>query len=164
MRTILKSVLFVGSLLLMCCMTSCEEDINPSVLPTFAGFKLEPAVWHAGDYVKVTAVQKTLGDQLYRADYTWSVKCGDEEITEEKKVVYDNDKSNPSFSFYLPEEFAGYAEINFVANYQYSVAAPVEVKQNYNQPESGLVGKINITNSSTLEGVAKGGYSQQVFD
>lgn len=163
MRRILKSLVYGFGLLLMCSLTSCEEDPQ-SVLPTFAGFKLEPSVWHAGDYVKVTAVQKTLGDQLYRADYSWVVKCGDEEITEEKKVVYDNDKSNPSFSFYLPEEFAGYAEINFVANYQYSVAAPVEVKQNYNQPESGLVGKINITNSSTLEGVAKGGYSQQVFD
>ncbi|MBO5880996.1 MAG: hypothetical protein J6Q57_05130, partial [Paraprevotella sp.] len=93
MRRILKSLVYGFGLLLMCCLVACEEDIKSSVLPTFAGFKLEPVVWHAGDKVRVTAVQKTLGDQLYRADYTWSVKCGDEEIIKNQKVVYDNDKS-----------------------------------------------------------------------
>lgn len=162
MRRILKSLVYGFGLLLMCCLVACEEDIKSSVLPTFAGFKLEPVVWHAGDKVRVTAVQKTLGDQLYRADYIWSVKCGDEEIIKNQKVVYDNDKSNPFFEFDLPIEANGTVDINFVANYQYSVAGQVEVHQNNNQPESGLFGKINITNSSVLEGVAKGGFSHQI--
>ena len=161
----IKNILLgCGLLFLMSMFASCENDMQDSTLPTFAGFKMEPGVWHAGESVKITAIQKTTGNLLYRADYSWKVVIGDTEFVHTQKVVYDEDKSNPSFQFTLPEGVTGHAQINFTANYQYSATAPAEIKQNHQQPEQGLVGKINITNSSMLEGLASGSYIQQVFD
>ena len=48
---------------------ACEEDKHICTLPSFAGFRIEPTVWNAGDSVTITAVQQSLGDLLYKAEY-----------------------------------------------------------------------------------------------
>ena len=45
---------------------ACEEDKHICTLPSFAGFRIEPTVWNAGDSVTITAVQQSLGDLLYK--------------------------------------------------------------------------------------------------
>lgn len=40
---------------------ACEEDKHICTLPSFAGFRIEPTVWNAGDSVTITAVQQSLG-------------------------------------------------------------------------------------------------------
>lgn len=35
---------------------ACEENKHICTLPSFAGFRIEPTVWNAGDSVTITAV------------------------------------------------------------------------------------------------------------
>ena len=55
---------------------ACEEDKHICTLPSFAGFRIEPTVWNAGDSVTITAVQQSLGDLLYKANTigVWNVR------------------------------------------------------------------------------------------
>ena len=55
---------------------ACEEDKHICTLPSFAGFRIEPTVWNAGDSVTITAVQQSLGDLLYRLNTigVWNVR------------------------------------------------------------------------------------------
>ena len=104
---------------------ACEEDKHICTLPSFAGFRIEPTVWNAGDSVTITAVQQSLGDLLYKAEYHWSVECTDTTFTKDYNVVYDADKSNPYIGIRLPDDFRGrMAKINFSVQYSYSATAP----------------------------------------
>ena len=109
---------------------ACEEDKHICTLPSFAGFRIEPTVWNAGDSVTITAVQQSLGDLLYKAEYHWSVECTDTTFTKDYNVVYDADKSNPYIGIRLPDDFRGrMAKINFSVQYSYSATAPTADNQ-----------------------------------
>ena len=87
-------------------LSACDDDKNVCTLPAFAGFRIEPVTgWNAGDSVTVTAVQSSLGDLLYKAEYKWSVACDDTTFTKNYDVVYDLDKSDPYIGIRLPEGF-----------------------------------------------------------
>ena len=72
---------------------ACEEDKHICTLPSFAGFRIEPTVWNAGDSVTITAVQQSLGDLLYKAEYHWSVECTDTTFT--KDIMWCMMRINP---------------------------------------------------------------------
>lgn len=96
---------------------ACEEDKHICTLPSFAGFRIEPTVWNAGDSVTITAVQQSLGDLLYKAEYHWSVECTDTTFTKDYNVVYDADKSNPYIGIRLPDDFRSrMAKINLASS------------------------------------------------
>ena len=55
---------------------ACEEDKHICTLPSFAGFRIEPTVWNAGDSVTITAVQQSLGIYCIRLNTigVWNVR------------------------------------------------------------------------------------------
>lgn len=167
MKNIVRTVAFVAVSLLA--FTACEDEHN-SVLPTFAGFRFEPAAWHPGDKVSITAVQQSYGDLLYRAKYTWSVKCDDTSLVDSTiTVVYDTDKSDPRLEFRIPDDVMGEepavskpVSVNFKAEYSYSARAPQSVGNGTNDGQSGLYGSIRTTGSGELYGVASGSASYAI--
>lgn len=143
--------------------TACDED-HPTVLPAFAGFRLTPSVWTAGDSVTVTAVQSKLGNLIYKAEYRWTVSVPSADTTFSKtvQVVYDNDKADPSFGFRIPADVTGTASISFSADYNYSSAtAPTEVPGPVNGT-GGLIGNFGGFTSSTLFGKCSGSASTTI--
>ncbi|MCD8318106.1 MAG: hypothetical protein LUC45_04310 [Paraprevotella sp.] len=141
-------------------LTACDNDDHVCTLPSFAGFRIEPAAWNAGDSVTITAVQRTLGNLLYRADYQWSVKCTDTTFTKSYRVVYDNDKSDPYIGFRLPAGFSGkQADISFKVQYSYSATAPQTAPSGGNDGQSGLYGSITTVAASQLWGSGSGSYT-----
>lgn len=143
--------------------TACDEE-HPTVLPAFAGFRLTPSTWTAGDSVTVTAVQSKLGDLIYKAEYRWNVSVASADTTFSKtvQVVYDNDKSDPSFSFRIPSDVTGTASISFSADYDYSSATtPTEVPGPVNGT-GGLIGSFGGFTSSTLFGKCSGSASTTI--
>lgn len=136
---------------------ACEEDKHICTLPSFAGFRIEPTVWNAGDSVTITAVQQSLGDLLYKAEYHWSVECTDTTFTKDYNVVYDADKSNPYIGIRLPDDFRGrMAKINFSVQYSYSATAPQSAPSGSNSGQSGVYGSITTTAASQLYGTGRG--------
>lgn len=142
--------------------TACEDE-HYSVLPAFGGFRLEPAAWHSGDSVTVTAVQQQRGDLIYRAKYTWRVECAETSLVDTTiTVVYDNDKSDPRVGFRIPAGMIGSAEVSFKAEYSYSARAPKSVGSGTNDGKSGLYGNIRTTGSSELYGFCAGSVSHGI--
>lgn len=138
--------------------SACEEDEHVCALPGFAGFRIEPIVWNPGDSVTITAVQYSLGNLLYKAEYRWSVACEDTTFTKNYDVVYDVDKSDPYIGIRLPDDFSGNrAAISFSVNYSYSATAPTEAPAATTQ--SGLYGRITSVAASQLWGTASGSYT-----
>ena len=137
---------------------SCEEDKHVCTLPAFAGFRIEPSVWSAGDSVTVTAVQSSLGDLLFRAKYSWSVTCGDTTFTRDYDVVYDMDKSDPYIGIRLPDDVSvRSANISFSAEYSYSGTAPTSAPAGVKG--DGLYGNIMTYPASQLWGTGSGSYT-----
>ena len=102
-----KSILPFGLLVLLTLgLVSCEEK-HISELPAFAGFRVTPTTWHSGDSVTVTAVQRSQGNLLFKAKYSWTVACQDTTFSKTYQVVYDNDKSDPNISFRIPQNITG---------------------------------------------------------
>lgn len=167
----MKNLFKIKSVCLTVCMlavasffTSCDDEKHPTVLPAFAGFRLTPSTWTAGDSVTVTAVQSKLGNLIYKAEYRWSVSVAGADTTFSKtvQVVYDNDKSDPSFGFRIPADVSGYASISFSADYDYSSAtAPTEVPGPVNGT-GGLVGNFSGFTSSALFGKCSGSASTTI--
>ena len=131
---------------------ACEEDKHICTLPSFAGFRIEPTVWNAGDSVTITAVQQSLGDLLYKAEYHWSVECTDTTFTKDYNVVYDADKSNPYIGIRLPDDFRGrMAKINFSVQYSYSATAPQLLQVEYSRArECQVIWEIRRSRFRTL--------------
>ena len=139
---------------------ACEEDKHICTLPSFAGFRIEPTVWNAGDSVTITAVQQSLGDLLYKAEYHWSVECTDTTFTKDYNVVYDADKSNPYIGIRLPDDFRGrMAKIDFSVQYSYSATAPHSAPSGSNSVQAGVYGSITTTAASQLYGTGRGSYT-----
>ena len=139
-------------------LSACEEDKHVCVLPGFAGFRIEPLVWQPGDSVTITAVQYSLGDLLYKAEYRWSVACTDTTFTKNYEVVYDADKSDPYITFRPPAEFRdNRANIRCSVDYSHSATAPTEAPAATTQ--SGLYGLITTAPASQLYGTANGSYT-----
>lgn len=131
-----------------------------SVLPSFAGFRIDRMVWNAGDSVTITAVQQSLGDLLYKAEYHWSVECTDTTFTKDYNVVYDADKSDPYIGIRLPDDFRSrMAKINFSVQYSYSATAPQSAPSGSNSGQSGIYGSITTTAASQLYGTGSGSYT-----
>lgn len=139
-------------------LSACDDDKHVCTLPAFAGFRIEPvAGWNAGDSVTVTAVQSSLGDLLYKAEYSWSVVCDDTTFTKNYDVVYDLDKSDPYIGFRLPEGFSTTtATINFNVQYSYSATAPTSAPAGVHV--DGLYGSIRTVAASQLYGMGSGSY------
>ncbi len=137
--------------------TACDDE-NVCTLPAFAGFRIDNLDWQPGDSVTITAVQSSLGNLLFRADYTWSVQCTDTTFTKSYRVVYDVDKSDPYIGFRLPDDFTGNrAYISFSAEYSYSATAPTSAPAG--MKGDGLYGTITSTAASQLYGSASGSYT-----
>ena len=100
-------------------LTSCSEDSNDSKyqskFPQFSDITTTPTTVTAGDSVTFTAVQSTYGNLLYGATYTWTF--GDQTGT--SSVVYDNDKSNPTFKTVAPTTSGTYT-VQLKATYNVS--------------------------------------------
>lgn len=148
-------LLLVGFSMLTALMTGCEEK-HVSMLPAFAGFRLEPSQWTAGDSVVITAVQSRTGDLLYKAVYEWRVTCGDTTFSRTLPVVYDLDKSDPSFGFRIPEDVSGYTSISFSATYQYSSATISSDIPGSVTATGGLVGSFSAMAGGTIEASCSG--------
>lgn len=148
---------------------ACEEEKHTSYAPIFSGFRAVSALADqielkgeltAGDSIIVTAVQEKTGDYIYNAQYTWSVTYTNGEtfktrtlpVKYTKKVVYDNDKSDPTVRFRLPDT-VGTINVGFNAQYDYSSATVILVK--------GSKGGITVTSSSLL-GEANGSKTYSV--
>ena len=113
---------------------ACEEDKHICTLPSFAGFRIEPTVWNAGDSVTI--------------------------LTKDYNEVYDADKSNPYIGIRLPDDFRGrMAKINFSVQYSYSATAPQSAPSGSNSGQSGLYGSITTTAASQLYGTGRGSYT-----
>lgn len=149
------SLLVVGFSMVTALMTGCEEK-HVSMLPAFAGFRLEPSQWTAGDSVVITAVQSRTGDLLYKAVYEWRVTCGDTTFSRTLPVVYDLDKSDPSFGFRIPEDVSGYTSISFSATYQYSSATISSDIPGSVTATGGLVGSFSAMVGGMIEASCSG--------
>lgn len=157
-----KSVLpFWMLALLTVGLVSCEEE-HISELPAFAGFRVTPTTWHSGDSVTVTAVQRSQGNLLFKAKYSWSVACQDTTFSKTYQVVYDNDKSDPNISFRIPQNISGNASISFTAEYHYSSTAPTSIPT-ASTGGDGLIGSIGSPSSSTLYGKCSGSASMTIL-
>ncbi len=140
-------------------LAACGEDEHVCTLPSFAGFRISPVVWNAGDSVTITAVQQSLGDLLYKAEYRWSVECEDTTFTKDYNVVYDADKSNPYIGIRLPDDFRGRtADISFSVQYSYSATAPQSAPGAPGGGQPGIYGSITTTAASQLYGTGSGSY------
>ena len=157
-----KSILPFGLLVLLTLgLVSCEEK-HISELPAFAGFRVTPTTWHSGDSVTVTAVQRSQGNLLFKAKYSWTVACQDTTFSKTYQVVYDNDKSDPNISFRIPQNITGNASISFTAEYHYSATAPISIPTASTGGE-GLIGSIGSPASSTLYGKCSGSASMTIL-
>lgn len=157
-----KSILPFGVLVLLTLgLVSCEEK-HISELPAFAGFRVTPTTWHSGDSVTVTAVQRSQGNLLFKAKYSWTVACQDTTFSKTYQVVYDNDKSDPDISFRIPQNITGNASISFTAEYHYSATAPTSIPTASTGGE-GLIGSIGSPASSTLYGKCSGSASMTIL-
>lgn len=154
----LKYVACAGAALMA--LAACEDDKHICTLPAFAGFRIEPsAQWQPGDSVTITAVQSSLGDLLYKAEYHWSVVYGDTTFTRDYDVVYDAEKDDPYIGFRIPEGFtANSAEISFSVQYSYSATAPASAPSR-GQGGGDLVGTITTSSASQLYGRGSGSYT-----
>lgn len=163
MKAILKrSILPVWLLVMLAAgLVSCEEK-HISELPAFAGFRVTPTTWHSGDSVTVTAVQRTQGNLLFKAKYSWSVSCPDTTFSKTYEVVYDADKSDPYISFHIPENISGNANISFSAEYHYSATSPTSIPS-ASTGGNGLIGSIGVPSSSTLYGRCSGSASMNIL-
>ncbi len=108
----------------------------------------------------ITAVQQSLGDLLFKAEYHWSVECTDTTFTKDYNVVYDADKSNPYIGIRLPDDFSdSKAVINFNVQYSYSATAPQSAPSGSNAGQSGIYGRITTVAASQLWGTGSGSYT-----
>ena len=143
----------------------CEDDEKLSVLPTFSGFQITPSSPEKGQTVRVEAVQSQIGSLLYRADYTWVLTYGEDEVVrQEDRVVYDNNPANPVFVYTFPDDaYEGTYTLRFTGTYQYSATAASLVSGgNYETPGDYTAGKITVTQSAALEGTCAGRCSFRV--
>lgn len=139
--------------------TSCNDEDHICVLPVYSGFSITPLEWEPGDSVTITAVQKSIGNLLYKAEYTWSVACSDTTFSDSYDVVYDYEPDDPYISFTLPEDFSSsYATISFSAQFSYSATAPTSTENIYDSDEEGIYGNITCYAASQLYGTASGSY------
>lgn len=156
----LKSMIRLIGLGAMMMLAACEEDKHICTLPSFAGFRIFPTTWHAGDSVTVTAVQHSLGDLLYKAEYYWRVECADTTFTRNYDVVYDVNKADPYIGIRLPEDFQGNrAKITFTVQYSYSATAPESVPVVPNGTQPGIYGRITVMPASQLYGSGSGTFT-----
>lgn len=140
-------------------LTSCNDEDHICVLPVYSGFSITPLDWEPGDSVTITAVQKSIGSLLYKAEYTWSVACADTTFSDSYDVVYDYEPYDPYISFTLPDDFSStYATISFSAQFSYSATAPTSVENDYDTSEEGIYGTISSYAASQLYGTASGSY------
>ena len=135
-----------------------KEDYN-SYVPTFKGFRITPSDPTIGDSITITAVQAKKGHLIYRATYTWEVKCqGTVMYNGTKKVVYDNEPADPVIGFRLPDDApVGNYSVKFSANYQFSgQGSVINNGGTYDDPEEGISGQINLVNSGLTGGNCSG--------
>lgn len=156
----LKLLLTVGCICVCATLTiSCDDDDHICTLPVYSGFSIVPTEWEGGDTVTITAVQKTIGNLLYKAEYSWSVACADTTFSDSYDVVYDYEPYDPYITFTLPDDFSSsYANISFSAQFSYSATAPTTVENSYDSSESGIYGSITSYAASSLYGTASGSY------
>lgn len=150
-----------GLAVVLSCMAfaGCEEDEKLSVLPTFSGFQITPSSPEKGQTVRVEAVQSQIGSLLYRADYTWVLTYGENEVVrQEERVVYDNNPVNPAFVYTIPDDAnEGTYTLRFTGRYHYSATAASLVSGgNYEDPGNTTSGKITVSQSAALEGTCAG--------
>ena len=143
-------------------LNACEEDEHVCTLPAFAGFRIEPLVWNPGDSVTITAVQSSLGNLLFKAEYQWRVECQDTTFSKDDDVVYDADKSDPYIGIRLPSDFTGNrAVIRFSVQYSYSATAPTSAPAGIRG--EGLYGSITTLPASQLWGSGSGTYTHSWY-
>lgn len=94
------TILLVGVLSASC----SSDDEYKSTPPRFSDVTFMPEEIHPGDRVTATAVQYRKGHLLDRTSYSWSISGTSEdlEVSNNKTVLYDNDKSNPTCIFTAP--------------------------------------------------------------
>lgn len=155
-----KNLFFTaGFFVLVVMLGSCEEDEHVCVLPVYNGFSISPLQWNAGDSVTIKAVQKSIGNLLYKAEYKWSVVCVDTTFSKSESVVYDYVPDDPYIAFRLPEDFEDtYATISFNAQFYYSATAPTTSENGSSSGISGVYGSITSYAASQLYGTASGSY------
>ena len=122
-------------LLLLACglmffVASCDESDTDSYMPSYEGFRIEPANPRAGDTLRVTAVQRQRGKLIYHADYMWTLTYeyhregkGDTTLVYQpatQAVVYDMASDDPVLSYAIPSGLGGRIQVGFRADFRYS--------------------------------------------
>ena len=159
MKRVIRSFVPILFLFSLVGFISCDKEDYNSYVPTFKGFRITPSDPTIGDSITITAVQAKKGHLIYRATYTWEVKCqGTVMYNGTKKVVYDNEPADPVIGFRLPDDApVGNYSVKFSANYQFSgQGSVINNGGTYDDPEEGISGQINLVNSGLTGGNCSG--------
>ena len=159
MKSVIRSFVPILFLFSLVGFISCDKEDYNSYVPTFKGFRITPSDPTIGDSITITAVQAKKGHLIYRATYTWEVKCqGTVMYNGTKKVVYDNEPADPVIGFRLPDDApVGNYSVKLSANYQFSgQGSVINNGGTYDDPEEGISGQINLVNSGLTGGNCSG--------
>ena len=165
----MKKIILLLPVLVMALVACDDDDKNVSYPPTWKGFEVSPTTRpHAGDTIRVTALQDQKGHNIEATSYTWVLSCTvtdptdfsirDTLIQVSKKTNYDGysyGSDDPYVKFTIPANAAGRATVSFTAKYSYySDGIQVQNGRAYDET-TGHSGSITST-SSTLYGGASG--------
>lgn len=141
--------------------SACTQDKDEylSTLPTFSGFKVENLTHtdskylYKGDQVRITALQSSKGNLLYKATYTWTFKPGNN--SETKTIYYDSDNGDPSWTFTV--DSLAVSKLFLTAEYYASgtgIKVPSSVKttdgSTANYSANSLYGRITLQRDFTV--------------
>lgn len=132
--------------------TSCDDDKEQPIPPTFKGFTYSPNPAKAGEKMKITAVIRDKGKNVYGPRYTWTLTLDtvnadgatvkDAKIKKEWKGSISD--GNPSVEFILPKSICdpAYAKCTFYADYQNNADA-ITFPEFENSTDEEYLGRFN---------------------
>ena len=121
----MKKITFILMAFMVCIgFASCsnDDDNYTSKLPDFSDITFSSEVIHASQTVTATAVQHTKGTLLNSTSYAWKIIIsGDSAISASTPgVIYDNNSSNPSWTFTAPSISGKKYTLTFQGTYNIS--------------------------------------------
>lgn len=112
-------MLLVAAVFAVSC--SSDDDKYNSVSPKFSEITFTPSDIYPGELITATAVQYKKGKLINRSSYSWSISGTTEDlnVSGNRSLFYDNDKSNPTCTFTAPSTPGTYT-IEFNGEYNAS--------------------------------------------
>lgn len=157
-------------------LTACKDKDYTAYPPTWKGFKIERNgelvssrdIFHAGDSMRVTAVQDQKGRYINSTYYNWTLTCQvllddgtyrDSTLTKQYHTNYDGTSSaDPRHTFAIPRGAQGRATVSFAATYNYSSDGVQVWDGSIVGGNTGYSGTIHST-SALLSGDARGSFN-----